>query len=87
VADTPTFQDKDIPFALAALIQALIVQLMEADALTLEQGQRVFDAAAKRAKTAKGAGEAVRLIEFLSDQLPWDEMFAEVARKRPRSDK
>jgi hypothetical protein len=70
MADNPKFAAKDIPFALSTLIQALVYQLMESGALTVEQGQRVFDAAAKRAAKAKGGpGDAVRLIEHLSEQM------------------
>ena len=83
MADNPKFAAKDIPFALSTLIQALVTQLMDSGALTVEQGQRVFDAAAKRAAKAKGGpGDAVHLIEHLSEQMQWDKLFAADARRR-----
>jgi hypothetical protein len=82
MADTPKFAAKDIPFALSTLIQALVVQLMDSGALTVEEGQRVFDAAAKRVRRAKNPGDTVRLIEHLSEQMQWDKLFAADARRR-----
>jgi hypothetical protein len=84
MTENPKFRDKDIPFALATLIQTLIVQLMETGALSLEQGQRVFDAAARRVGRRKDSPDAVRLIEFLSDQMKWDEMHKARAQWRKR---
>ena len=89
MADNPKFNAKDIPFALSTLIQAVITQLMDSGVLSVEEGQRIFDAAAKRAKRAKnGPGDAVRLIEHLSDEMQWDKLFAaDAARRRRKNDR
>jgi hypothetical protein len=81
-SDIPTFDERDIPFAITTLFQSLITQLMQSKALTVEEGQNVFDAAVKRAKKAKGAPDAVRLIQHLHDNLKWDEYYKWSAQQR-----
>jgi hypothetical protein len=80
--DPPKFREKDIPVALATIIQALIVQLMDANALTVEQGQRVFDGALKKAKKSQDAPDVSRLIQHIHDSMPWDKLFAASAQKK-----
>jgi hypothetical protein len=88
MVEAPKFAAKDIPFALSTLIQTLVVQLMDSGVLTVEEGQRVFDAAAKRAQRAKNnPGDAVRLIEHLSEQMQWDKLFVADARRKRQKDR
>jgi hypothetical protein len=82
--DVPKFRGKDIPVAFAIIIQALIVQLMEAKALTVEQGQRVFDGALKKAKKSQDAPDVSRLIQHIHDTLPWDKLYEASARQRQK---
>jgi hypothetical protein len=42
MAKVPKFKDKDIPSGLTTLIQALVVQLIQSKALTVEQGRDGF---------------------------------------------
>ena len=56
---------------LSILVQCLIVQLMEVGTITIEQGERIFDAAEKVArKSSPGAAEVVAHVR---DALQWDE--------------
>jgi hypothetical protein len=76
-------KDKDISNALAILIQALIVQLMDSELLTVEQGERVFDAAAKKAKAA--SPEVEEVVQYVHDALQWDKLYeASSRRKKPK---
>lgn len=78
----PKFRDKDIPFAITTLFQALIVQLMEKKVLTVDEGEHVFDVAEKRASRAKDAGDAPRLIRHVHDTLQWDKFYQWSAQQR-----
>jgi hypothetical protein len=81
---TPTFNEKDVPFAITTLFQSLITQLMQSKALTVEEGENVFDAALKRVKKAKGVPDAARLIEHLHDTLKWDEYYKWSAQQQKK---
>ena len=82
----PKFRDKDIPVAFATLLQALIVQLMEAQALTVEQGQRVFHGALQKARKSKDQPDVSRLIQHIHDTMPWNKLYALMVR-RPKPSK
>ena len=69
---------KDFNRAIATILQTLIVQLMESGVLTVEQGQRVFDAAVKR-RRASDEADVADLIEALSEQMKWDEIYEAIA--------
>ena len=43
---TPRFREQDIPIAITTLIQVLVLQLIDAEVLTVEQAEQVFDGAA-----------------------------------------
>jgi len=80
----PEFRLSDALGAQTVLFQSLIVQLIEARVLTVEQAERVFDAAFKRAKEkAEGAGPA-RYVTRLHDTLPWDKLYVWSAANRKR---
>lgn len=78
------FRAEDMVLAVATVLQVTIVQLIEARALTLEQAQRIFDAAARR---RKGDAQISELIELLSEQMKWDEMAAAIGRARKSPDR
>lgn len=80
-----SFNEKDIPFAITTLVQALIVQLMDANVLTVEQGERVFDGALKRAKKVKDAPDAARLIQHLHETMDFDALYRADALRRKSS--
>lgn len=68
--EIPTFNKKDVPFAITILLQSLISHLIQSKALTVEEGENVFDAAITRAKKAADeAPDAARLIQHLRDNL------------------
>jgi hypothetical protein len=82
----PKFRSKDIPVAFAILLLALIVQLIEAQALTVEQGQRVFQGALQNARKSKDRPDVSRLILHIHETMPWKKLYAAVAqRRRPKS--
>lgn len=73
----------DITTALTIIVQATIVGLMESGAISVEQGQRIFDGALKKAK--KASPEVVEIVQHVYDNLDWDKLFAaSAARKKPR---
>lgn len=76
------FSERDIPFAITTLFQALVVQLMGAKVLTVEQADCVFDGAVKRAKKAKDAPDAARLIHHVHDTMDWDKFYKASAAAR-----
>lgn len=83
--EPPKFRNADIPVALATLLQALIVQLMEAQALTVEQGQRVFHGALQKARKSKGQPDVSQLILHVHDTMPWNKFYAAMGqRRRPK---
>jgi hypothetical protein len=67
----PEFRLSEALGAQTALFQSLIVQLIEARVLTVEQAERGFDAAFKRTKERAGASGASRYVSHLHDRLPW----------------
>ena len=75
-------QPHDISNGLAILIQSLVVQLMDNQVLTVEQGQRVFDAAEKKAKQA--SPEAAHVVRAVRDVLPWDKLYEAAAKRRKK---
>ena len=44
--NAPRFREQDIPIAITTLIQVLVLQLIDAEVLTVEQAEQVFDGAA-----------------------------------------
>lgn len=78
------FRPEDMALAVATVLQTAIVQLIESRALTLDQAQRIFDAASKRRKNDPRISE---LIELLSAQMKWDEMAAAIGRARKSPDR
>jgi len=51
----------------------LVLQLIDAEVLTVEQAEQVFDGAAKRSARLKDvAPDAERVIQHLHDELNWD---------------
>ena len=76
-------KDSDISTGLAIIIQSLIVQLMDAKRLSVAQSEHVFDVALKRAK--QSSPEAQRVVQYVHDTLPWDELYmASARRKKPK---
>ena len=80
----PTFDEKDVPFAITTLISSLITQLIQSKALTVEEAENVFGAASKRAKRAKGAPDAAKLIEHVHSTLKWDDYYKWSAQQRKK---
>jgi hypothetical protein len=72
--------NSDISAAITIVLQALLVQLMDAKLLSVEQGQRIIDAAAKKAR--KSSPDVVRVVEYIHDALEWDKMYEASARQR-----
>ena len=71
----------EVSSGLAILLQTTIIQLIEAGAISLEQGERIFDAAEKVArKSSPGAVETVRYVRSL---MKFDEFRQAKARKKP----
>jgi hypothetical protein len=75
-------KDTDISNALAIIIQALVVQLMDAKVLTVAQGQHVFDTAVKKARQA--SPEIAKIVQLVHDVLPWDKLYEVSARARKK---
>ena len=68
------------------LFQSLIMQLIEARVLTVEQAERIFDRASKRTgKERATAPDASRFVNYLHDQIPWDKLYLWSAARRRRS--
>jgi hypothetical protein len=53
---------------------------MDSKLLTVEQGERVFDAAAKKAK--KASPEVEKVVQYVRDALPWDKFHETSARRK-----
>jgi len=67
------------------LLQALIVQLIESGALTVEDAQREFDLAFQRtAKEIKWLPDASRHLQYIHDNLKWDDYYTLVTLKTKR---
>ena len=67
------------------LIQALVVQLIDSEVLTVDQAEQVFDGAAKRTARLKDAApDAERLIHHRHDALDWDKYYQWAAERRNR---
>ena len=82
-ADPPTFNSGDVSWAQTVLFQALIVQLIESQALSVEAAQRVFDIALERAKKQRERlPDAERLIQQVHDNLRWDDFYRWAAERR-----
>ena len=80
---TPRFREQDIPIAITTLIQVLVLQLIDAEVLTVEQAEQVFDGAAKRTARLKDvAPDAERVIQHLHDELNWDKYYKLAADRR-----
>ena len=80
---TPRFREQDIPIAITTLIQVLVLQLIDAEVLTVEQAEQVFDGAAKRSARLKDvAPDAERVIQHLHDELNWDKYYKLAADRR-----
>ena len=68
------------------LFQSLIVQLIEARVLTVEQAEKIFDRASKRTgKERATAPDASRYVNHIHDELPWDKLYLWSAAKRRHS--
>jgi hypothetical protein len=78
-------KSSDISAGITIILQALIVQLIDAKLLTVEQGQRVFDGALKKAK--KASPEVHRVVQYVHDALEWDKTYETSARQqKPKPD-
>jgi hypothetical protein len=76
-------KDADVSTAITIILQALIIQLMDAGVLSVEQGERVFDGALKKAK--KASPSALQVVEYVHDSLDWDKMYeASLRKKKPK---
>lgn len=80
--DVPTFNEKQVPFAISTLFLSLITKLIESKALSVEDAEQVFDAASKRVSKADDSEDSLRLIEHLHDSLKWDEYYKWSAQQK-----
>jgi hypothetical protein len=61
----------------------LVLLLIDAEVLTVEQAEQVFDGAAKRSARLKDvAPDAERVIQHLHDELNWDKYYKLAADRR-----
>jgi hypothetical protein len=84
MADNPLIVDpKAIPWAHTVLFQSLIVQLIDAKVLSVENAQRVFDIALQRAsKQRERLPDAERLVQYVHDNFRWDDLYKTAAAER-----
>ena len=79
----PEFRPTDAMYAHSILFQALLIQLMESEVLTVEHAERVFDIAIQRARKVRDAFPGVEgLIHHLHDNLKWDDLYQWSADQR-----
>jgi|SoiMethySBSTD1v2_1073268.scaffolds.fasta_scaffold115207_5 hypothetical protein len=83
--EVPSFRAQDAGWATTTLFQSLIVQLIESMVLSVEDAQRVFDLALKRArKVRQSAPDAERLLQHVHDNLKWDDFYRWSAQERQK---
>ena len=83
MAEPPEFNLHGVIWGHTVLLQALIVQLMESGALTVEAAQRVFALAFQRtAKELNQLPDASRYLQYIHESLQWDDYYRWSASKR-----
>ena len=76
MAEPPEFNLHGVIWGHTVLLQALIVQLMESGALTVEAAQRVFALAfLQTAKEINQLPDASRYLQYVHESLKWDDYY------------
>ena len=84
MAESPLKVDpKAIPWAHTVLFQSLIVQLIDAKVLSVENAERVFDIALQSTgKQRERLPDAEVLVQYVHDSLRWDDFYKWAAAER-----
>lgn len=70
------FEPDAMTFGNSVILQSLIIQLIKAKALTVEQAQGVFDAALKQTDAhIEQMPDATRYVQEVHDNFDWDALY------------
>jgi hypothetical protein len=64
----------------SVLFNSLVMVMREKGVLTIDECEKIFNVAEKKASTHPDVQRAVRAIH---DEIPWDEMYRQAAQRRP----